>query len=238
MGVVLDLGQRDQIRTRGLGFETNLALSLKGYGIVEGVASGCGAHVEAGGGGQHARVQRGEGRARLAGVAPAAAPHGAVRALVPQVLGKLLVEPVVHEPLAVRVEPVGVALVEAGVHLGPEVLAHAGARDDGRPLVRAVRVLLHVLGQVGLLGVALSTIGTNVCLYVLGLLVLGDVVEEGLLVSETLVAGVTFVWLVRLVTPGVGLQVGQLGEGLRATWNSALVWFVPGVSPDVLLQVG
>ena len=59
--------------------------------------------------------------------------------------------PVVHEPLAVRVEPVGVALVEAGVHLGPEVLAHAGARDDGRPLVRAVRVLLHVLGQVGLL---------------------------------------------------------------------------------------
>ena len=55
------------------------------------------------------------------------------------------------------------------------------------------------------------------CLYVLGLLVLGDVVEERLLVSETLVAGVTFVWLVRLVTPGVGLQVGQLGEGLRAT---------------------
>ena len=51
----------------------------------------------------------------------------------------------------------------------------------------------------------------------LGLLVLGDVVEEGLLVSETLVAGVTFVWLVSLVTPGVGLQVGQLGEGLRAT---------------------
>ena len=59
--------------------------------------------------------------------------------------------PVVHEPLAVRVEPVGVALVEAGVHLGPEVLAHAGARDDGGPLVRAVSVLLHVLGQVGLL---------------------------------------------------------------------------------------
>ena len=72
---------------------THLALSLKGYGIVEGVASGCGGHVEAGGGGQHARVQRGEGRARLAGVAPAAAPHGAVRALVPQVLGELLVEP-------------------------------------------------------------------------------------------------------------------------------------------------
>ena len=57
------------------------------------------------------------------------------------------------------------------------------------------------------------------CLYVLGLLVLGDVVEEGLLVSETLVAGVTFVWLVSLVTPGVALQVGQLREGLGAAWN-------------------
>ena len=66
------------------------------------------------------------------------------------------------------------------------------------------------------LRVALPTVGTNVCLYVLGLLVFGDVVEERLLVSKTLVAGVTFVWLVRLVTPGVGLQVGQLGEGLRA----------------------
>ena len=53
----------------------------------------------------------------------------------------------------------------------------------------------------------------------LGLLVFGYVVEQGLLVGEALVAGVTLVGLVRLVTPGVGLQVGQLGEGLRATWQ-------------------
>ena len=53
----------------------------------------------------------------------------------------------------------------------------------------------------------------------LGLLVFGYVVEQGLLVGEALVAGVTLVGLVRLVTPGVGLQVGQLGERLRATWR-------------------
>ena len=54
------------------------------------------------------------------------------------------------------------------------------------------------------------------CLYMLGLLMFGYVVKQGLLVGEALVAGVTLVGLVRLVTPGVGLQVGQLGEGLGA----------------------
>ena len=54
----------------------------------------------------------------------------------------------------------------------------------------------------------------------LGLLVFGDVVEEGLLVSEALVAGVTLVGFVSLMTAGVGLQVGQLGEGLGATWKT------------------
>ena len=69
------------------------------------------------------------------------------------------------------------------------------------------------------LRVALPTVGTNVCLYVLRLLMLGYVVEQRLLVSETLIAGVTLVGFVSLMTPGVGLQVGQLGEGLGATWN-------------------
>ena len=53
----------------------------------------------------------------------------------------------------------------------------------------------------------------------LGLLVFGYVVEQGLLVGETLIAGVALVGLVSLMTPGVGLQVGQLGEGLGAAWN-------------------
>ena len=55
--------------------------------------------------------------------------------------------------------------------------------------------------------ITLSAVGTDVCLYMLGLLVFGDVLEEGLLVREALVAGVALVGLIRLVAPGVGLQV-------------------------------
>ena len=57
------------------------------------------------------------------------------------------------------------------------------------------------------------------CLYMLGLLVLGDVLKEGLFVGEALVAGVALVRLVSLVASRVGLQVRQLGERLRATWQ-------------------
>ena len=42
--------------------------------------------------------------------------------------------------------------------------------------------------------------------------------QQGGLVSEALVAGLAFVRFVSLMTPGVRLQVGQLGEGLGATW--------------------
>jgi hypothetical protein len=118
----------------------------------------------------------------------------------------------------------------AGVHLGPVVLrragqtaqvtAHRGDRAVGgcggaaghnrRPLVRPVGVLLHVFSQIGLLGVALAAVRTDVCLEMLGLLVLGNVVQKRGFVVETLVAGVALVGLVCLVAPGVGLQVGQL----------------------------
>ena len=47
---------------------------------------------------------------------------------------------------------------------------------------------------------------------------LGNMFQESGLVSKALVAGLTFVRLVCLVTPRVRLQVGQLGEGLGATW--------------------
>ena len=67
------------------------------------------------------------------------------------------------------------------------------------------------------MGVALATVGTDVRLQVLRLLMLGDVLEEGLFVGEALVAGVALVGLVSLVAARVGLQVGQLGEGLGAT---------------------
>ena len=51
-----------------------------------------------------------------------------------------------------------------------------------------------------------------------GLLVLGNMLQESGLVSKALVAGLTFVRLVSLMTARVRLQVGQLGEGLGAAW--------------------
>ena len=67
----------------------------------------------------------------------------------------------------------------------------------------------------------------------LRLLVLGYVVEQRLLVSETLIAGVTLVGFVSLMTPGVRLQVGQLGEGLGATWNIYTVSFLSRLQHQV-----
>ena len=111
------------------------------------------------------------------------------------------------------------------------------AAHDGRALVGPVAVLLHVLGQVRLLRVALSAVLADVRLEVLGLLVLGDVLEEGALVGEALVARVALVGLVGLVAARVGLEVGELREGLGAAGVAALVRLVAGVGADVLLEV-
>lgn len=83
--------------------------------------------------------------------------------------------------------------VAIAIHLGPVVFRAGGCEaaqsshgrgwvgctcsHDGRPLVRPVRVLLHVLSQISLLRVALPTVRTNMCLQMLRLLVLGDMVE-------------------------------------------------------------
>ena len=77
-------------------------------------------------------------------------------------------------------------------------------------------MLLHVLGQVRLLCVALAAELADVSFQMFGLFVLRDVVEECVLVDETLVAGVALVRLVRLVASGVGLEVGELREGFAA----------------------
>ena len=69
------------------------------------------------------------------------------------------------------------------------------------------------------LGVRLATVGADVSLNMFRIAMLGDVLQEGGLVREALVAGVALVRLVALVAPRVGLQVGQLGERLRATWR-------------------
>ena len=67
------------------------------------------------------------------------------------------------------------------------------------------------------LSVTFSTVRTDISLDVFGLLVLGNMLQQGSLVSEALVAGLALVRLVSLVAPRVRLQVGQLGEGLGAT---------------------
>jgi len=74
-------------------------------------------------------------------------------------------------------------------------------------------------------------------LEVFGLLVLGYVLEQRLLVLEALIARVTLERLVRLVAPGVRLQVTELRESLGATRVPALVRLVTGVRAYVLLQV-
>lgn len=49
---------------------------------------------------------------------------------------------------------------------------------------------------------------------------------------------VAFEWFVRLMAPGMGLQVGELAEWLVAVRIFALVRLLAGVRPQVLLKVG
>ena len=49
---------------------------------------------------------------------------------------------------------------------------------------------------------------------------LRDVLEQRLLVSKALVAGVALVRLVTLMASRMRLQVGELRERLRATWGA------------------
>lgn len=119
----------------------------------------------------------------------------------------------------------------------PVLQGHAWYADDRRPLVHPLGVLLHVLGQVRLLRVRLAAVLAYVRLQVFGLLVFGYVLEQRLFVLEALVARVTLERFVRLVAPGVGLQVAQLRKRLSAARVPALVRFVTRVRADVLLQV-
>jgi len=125
-------------------------------------------------------------------------------------------------------------------HLAPVravLQGHARYADDRRPLVHPLGVLLHVLGQVRLLRVRLAAVLAYVRLEVFRLLVFGYVLEQRLLVLEALVARVALERLVRLVAPGVRLQVAELRERLGAARVPALVRLVTGVRAYVLLQV-
>ena len=60
---------------------------------------------------------------------------------------------------------------------------------------------------------------------------LGDVLQQGGLVCEALVAGVALVRLVTLMASRMRLQVGELTERLRATWGTkrlAKLWWWRG----------
>lgn len=169
---------------------------------------------------------------RLATVAVAGQQH--LRILVLMVVGVVMGQPVVK-----------IADHRVRAHFRPVVVLMMGRHrvdrrpqprpDDGRSLVRPLRVFLHVLGQIRLLGVTLAAVLADVRLKVLRFLVLRYVLEQAGLVGEALVARVTLVRLVGLVTAGVALQVAQLAERLGAAWMPALVRFVTGVRADVLL---
>ena len=68
--------------------------------------------------------------------------------------------------------------------------------------------------------VTLPTVGTDVGFYMFRFLMFRNMLEQGLLISKTFVAGVALVGFICLVAPGVGLQVGQLRERFRATCKS------------------
>ena len=57
-----------------------------------------------------------------------------------------------------------------------------------------------MFGQIRFLGVRFAAILANVSFEVFGLLVFGDVFQQGLLVDEALVTRVALVWLVSLMT--------------------------------------
>lgn len=115
----------------------------------------------------------------------------------------------------VRQSLVQVADHRVRANLGPVVVLMVGGHrvyrrpearaDDRRSLVRSLRVLLHMLRQIGLLGVTLTAVLADVRFQVLRLLVLRYVLEQTRLVGEALVTGVTLVRLVGLVASGMAL---------------------------------
>lgn len=157
-----------------------------------------------------------------------------LRVLILMVLRVMMRQPLVQiadDRVRTDLGPVVVLMVGGHrVYRRPE----AGA-DDRRSLIGPLCVLLHVLGQIGLLRVTLAAVLADVRLQVLRLLVLRYVLEQTRLVGEALVARVTLVRLVRLVASRMALQVAQLAERLRAARMPALVRLVAGVRADVLL---
>lgn len=156
----------------------------------------------------------------------------------------LLLHDVRHVGCRIRTHlgPVGVFAAGHGRRdgcVGIEIQrATTAACSDRWPLVRSLGVLLHVLGKVGFLGVGLATVLADMGLQMLRFFVLGNMLQQRWLIGETLVARVALEGFVRLVAPGVRLEIRQLGKCFQTTDMSTFVRLVTGVSTDVLLQVG
>lgn len=154
-------------------------------------------------------------RARLGRLLPRVVLDGLARAMPVtrqqhlRILVLMILRVMVRQPL------VQIADHRIRAHLGPIVVLMMGGHrvyrrpeprpDDRRSLVRSLRVLLHVLRQIGLLGVTFAAVLADVRFQVLRLLVLRYVLEQARLVGEALVTGVTLVRLVGLVASRVAL---------------------------------
>ena len=78
---------------------------------------------------------------------------------------------------------------------------------------------------------------TNMSLQMLRLLVLRDVIQKTGFIGEAFVTTVTFVGLICLMTPGVGLKVRELRKRFITTGMSAFVRLIARMRPNMLLQV-
>lgn len=140
---------------------------------------------------------------RLAGTMPMSRQQH-LRVLILMVLRVMVRQPLVQvADHRVRADLGPIVILMMGGH---RVYRRPEARtDDRRSLVRSLRMLLHMLCQIGLLSVTLTTVLADVRLQVLRLLVLRYVLEQTRLVGEALVTGVTLVRLVGLVASGMAL---------------------------------
>lgn len=113
-----------------------------------------------------------------------------------------------------------------------------------RPLRRVLadqvlhhRVFGHVLHQIGLRGVGTATHAAAIGLGVLDGMCRQVDLQRGRVRVRPVAVG-ALVGLVLVVLALVGLEVGELGEGLLAAGVRALVGSVAGVDSGVLLEVG
>lgn len=79
--------------------------------------------------------------------------------------------------------------------------------SDRWSLICSLGVLLHVLGEIGFLGVGFATVLTDVGLQMFGFLVLRNMLQQGGFIGETFVARVALEGFVRLVASRVRLEI-------------------------------